>query len=182
MDGNIINHPNSEYQMSDTHTTNIQDTTYAAVMNTSGNVTIRDYDGTKSVCYVMEGESHFFRIVVVQTWWSVYGKVVMLSVLLMGLFILFTAWLVLQARSNHKEMKAANDRLKDALVEAETANTAKTEFISRISHDIRTPIGAILNLSEFAKQDLDSREKLSGDIDKTPFLRHLPAVSDQRRT
>jgi len=49
---------------------------------------------------------------------------------------------------------------------AEKANIAKTEFISRISHDIRTPIGQVLNLTEFAKNDVDDREKLLDDLDK----------------
>jgi len=46
------------------------------------------------------------------------------------------------------------------------ANRAKTEFISRISHDIRTPIGQVLNLAEFARADIDNREKLTEDLDR----------------
>jgi len=46
------------------------------------------------------------------------------------------------------------------------ANKAKTEFISRISHDIRTPIGQVLNLTEFAKQDKGDPEKLDEDLDR----------------
>jgi len=46
------------------------------------------------------------------------------------------------------------------------ANRAKTEFISRISHDIRTPIGQVLNLTEFAKADKDDPKKLDEDLDK----------------
>jgi len=46
------------------------------------------------------------------------------------------------------------------------ANKAKTEFISRISHDIRTPIGQVLNLTAFAKQDKEDPEKLSEDLDR----------------
>ena len=46
------------------------------------------------------------------------------------------------------------------------ANKAKTEFISRISHDIRTPIGQVLNLTEFAKADKDDPEKLTEDLDR----------------
>jgi|GEM_PF-3324141 len=48
----------------------------------------------------------------------------------------------------------------------EAASEAKTEFISRISHDIRTPIGAILNLTDFARADVDDREKLINDLDR----------------
>jgi len=46
------------------------------------------------------------------------------------------------------------------------ANKAKTEFISRISHDIRTPIGQVLNLTEFAKEDKNDPEKLDEDLDR----------------
>ena len=46
------------------------------------------------------------------------------------------------------------------------ANKAKTDFISRISHDIRTPIGQVLNLTGFAKADKNDPEKLDEDLDR----------------
>jgi len=49
---------------------------------------------------------------------------------------------------------------------SEAANRAKAEFISRISHDIRTPIGAIMNLTQFAREDMDNPEKLKTDLDR----------------
>jgi signal transduction histidine kinase/CheY-like chemotaxis protein len=57
-------------------------------------------------------------------------------------------------------------KLQEALVQAETANNAKTEFISRISHDIRTPIGAITNMTDFALEDIDNPAKLRNDLEK----------------
>jgi len=62
--------------------------------------------------------------------------------------------------------KKENMRQAAQLEASEAANRAKTEFISRISHDIRTPIGAIKNLTEFAMRDMDDREKLKGDLEK----------------
>lgn len=49
--------------------------------------------------------------------------------------------------------------LSNALVMADKANHAKTEFLSKMSHDIRTPLNAILNMSRFLKEELDNREK-----------------------
>lgn len=45
------------------------------------------------------------------------------------------------------------------------ANNAKSEFLSRISHDIRTPISAIISMTEFAREDMGDAEKLLKDID-----------------
>ena len=57
-------------------------------------------------------------------------------------------------------------KIQEALEKAEQANHAKTDFVSRISHDIRTPISAITSMTMFAKEDIDDREKLSDDLEK----------------
>ena len=64
-----------------------------------------------------------------------------------------------------KEQAMVNE-LRRALEKAKNADSAKSQFLSRISHDIRTPIGAILNLTDFANQDIDSKEKLLDDLAK----------------
>ena len=65
-----------------------------------------------------------------------------------------------------KDERKKNKVLKEAAYAAKRASDAKTQFISRISHDIRTPIGAILNLTEFAVADIDDKERLKDDLDK----------------
>ena len=46
------------------------------------------------------------------------------------------------------EQKKASDRLREAVEEAKRANEAKTVFLSRMSHDIRTPMNGIMGLIE----------------------------------
>ena len=55
----------------------------------------------------------------------------------------------------NQQINEKNAELEAALAAAESASRAKTEFVSRISHDIRTPIGQVLNLTDFAEQDLE---------------------------
>lgn len=49
---------------------------------------------------------------------------------------------------------------------AEKASHSKEEFLSRISHDIRTPISAIIGMTGFAREDADDKQKLLSDLDK----------------
>ena len=48
------------------------------------------------------------------------------------------------------------DELKRALVLADSANRAKTKFLSSMSHDIRTPMNAIVNMTTFAEESCEA--------------------------
>lgn len=50
--------------------------------------------------------------------------------------------------------------LTDALENARAANKAKTEFLSSMSHDIRTPMNAVMGMTEIAIRHFDDREKV----------------------
>ena len=76
--------------------------------------------------------------------------------------------LVIQSDVTEAHRKEQNQirMLQEAVLEAENASSAKTEFVSRISHDIRTPISIISSMTGFAFEDLDDREKLGADLRK----------------
>ena len=53
------------------------------------------------------------------------------------------------------EINRKNRELKEIAQKAESAAQAKTEFLSRMSHDIRTPMNAIIGLTHLAQQEKD---------------------------
>lgn len=56
--------------------------------------------------------------------------------------------------------------LSDALAEAQAASKAKTAFLNNMSHDIRTPMNAILGFTSLATKHIDNKEKVRGYLDK----------------
>lgn len=65
-----------------------------------------------------------------------------------------------------REQKAKNAELAEALREAEHANNAKTTFLSNMSHDIRTPMNAIIGFSDLAIKHIDNTELVRDYISK----------------
>lgn len=60
----------------------------------------------------------------------------------------------------------ANKALRDAYFSARRADNAKTDFLSRMSHDIRTPMNAIIGMTAIAESHMDDREKVSDCLEK----------------
>lgn len=56
------------------------------------------------------------------------------------------------------------ESLREALKLADSANRAKTQFLSSISHDIRTPLNAIINMTRFLQESPDDREETVRDL------------------
>ena len=65
-----------------------------------------------------------------------------------------------------EEERAAKQALEQAYEGARHANLAKSEFLSRMSHDIRTPMNAIMGMTAIAEKQLDNRKKLEDCLQK----------------
>ena len=68
-------------------------------------------------------------------------------------------------QKNH-ELEQSQEALADALIEAEHANRAKTAFLNNMSHDIRTPMNAIVGFTELASSHLDDTELVRDYLSK----------------
>ncbi len=64
-----------------------------------------------------------------------------------------------------KEMEKKN-LLEDALLQANKANKAKSEFLSNMSHDIRTPMNAIIGFTTLAISHINCKEQVAEYLDK----------------
>lgn len=63
-------------------------------------------------------------------------------------------------------MWAFNKKLREVAKEAESANKAKTVFLSTMSHDIRTPMNAIIGLTTIAEKNLDDKKSVKESLRK----------------
>lgn len=70
----------------------------------------------------------------------------------------FFVLLVQDTTSAHRERELQTDRLSIALAEARSANAAKTVFFSNMSHDIRTPMNAIIGFTDLAMHSTDPKK------------------------
>lgn len=76
-----------------------------------------------------------------------------------------------------KEEKDRQELLKMAAKRAEIANKAKSDFLSRMSHDIRTPINIILGMTAVATMNIDNKEKVKDSLKKISMSgKHLLAL------
>ena len=68
--------------------------------------------------------------------------------------------------SDRTKDKKANEALLSAVHAAETANRAKSTFLSNMSHDIRTPMNAIIGFTTLAVSNIDQKEKVRDYLTK----------------
>ena len=64
------------------------------------------------------------------------------------------------------ELRQAQDIAAEALQSAERASKAKTDFLANMSHDIRTPMNAIIGITTLMKNELHQPEKLAEHLGK----------------
>ena len=107
-----------------------------------------------------------------------------------GIFIFFALALIYNAMrririAREKDIAAAErtrqaDALAKALDLAEAANRAKSVFLNSMSHDIRTPMNAIIGFTDLARRHLDETARLKDYLDKIAHASdHLLSLINQ---
>ena len=99
-------------------------------------------------------------------------------VVISSVFIFYTIQLQHRAvldveRKNNEELSNAVFAAQTAYKTAESANHAKSAFLANISHDIRTPMNAIIGLAELLEHDAQQTHK------NTDYIRKIKASSQQ---
>ena len=154
-DGNIINHPNLEFQMSEDNCVNVEDTIYASVFHDGSSFFMSDYDGSYVSCYAAKSDMSDFTVLVVQKWWSIYSNVLIMAIIFILMLILSISAVIHLINRFIRWQEEANKRLIESADAAVSAGKAKSRFLAQMSHEIRTPINAVLGMNEMILRESD---------------------------
>ena len=69
-------------------------------------------------------------------------------------------------KRNNQELNRLKTAAEDALHIAEEANKAKSTFLSNMSHDIRTPMNAVIGFSTLALDNVENSGKVKSYLEK----------------
>lgn len=126
------------------------------------------YDGRR--WYLTEEKYKSYTIHVMFPVFEVYKVCYAMETAFMLLYILMCAlmWGVHNnsEKKNYYMEKRRQLELQNALERAERATAAKSTFLSNMSHDIRTPMNAIIGFTKLLREQLDNKEKAAGYLDK----------------
>ncbi len=94
---------------------------------------------------------------------TITKNVAMIFTIMLLVLIEISAWLFTRNRMNQK---IVNERLVSAAEAEKAANKAKTDFLSSMSHDIRTPMNAIVGITRLAGKRVDNPFYMKDALDQ----------------
>ena len=123
--------------------------------------TVRDYTGQKTYDVI-------YRLLTQNAGWRWFHAAGRLSRREDGSPVSFVGFLVDidDEKKMEAQLEAQRVDLQDALAAAQHANRAKTTFLNNMSHDIRTPMNAIIGFTSLATAHIDNKEQVKDYLTK----------------
>ncbi len=150
--GNILNHPNPEYRMTEEHQVKVSDTPYAGIYVAGGQEsrikTITDYNGKYSLCICKSDPSTGFSLIMVGNWWMMYRTILLYCAIYIIFIISCIVTVIILLNRVIRSQAEMNRELTVTADRAMAAGQAKSDFLAQMSHEIRTPINAVIGMDE----------------------------------
>ena len=112
---------------------------------------------TLEVACTVPNDTWYFEIVPENGWVTMTQKLWGLLISVLTAFIVMIIYLQFKMRRYRDALH--EKELEKAILEAKNANEAKTRFLFNMSHDIRTPMNAIIGFSELLEKHIDEKDK-----------------------
>ncbi|MGN1176878.1 MAG: ATP-binding protein, partial [Roseburia sp.] len=157
VEGNILNHPNGEYQMKPDHSVNVADVCYRKALSEIGSdyALFTDYDGVQKACYAMKEDISGFNVFVVRGMFDVMGRAIYSDLIYIVIFAICIIVVNVIMYGLTIWQAGVNRELQEAADKAISAGKAKNDFLANMSHEIRTPINAVLGMNEMIMRESD---------------------------
>lgn len=142
------------------------------------------FDRSGSAHMVYKGDDYVlaYQPLGVDDWYAVYlvslhsmsqstHEFIIQTVVIIGgasIAVLFLCLALICINNIHwrSRLSAGNEQLRAAMEEAKRASSAKSEFLSRMSHDIRTPLNGIIGMTDIALKNIGKPEKICDCLQK----------------
>ncbi len=158
IDGNILNHPYSMYEMKPDYSVNAAELCYREALLENKTTLIKDYDGKYRACYVMTEPESGFKVIAVKEITEIYGSAITSDILYLVMFSLCIIIVNVIMRNLTRWQEKVNIELKEAAEQAINAGRAKNDFLANMSHEIRTPINAVLGMNEMILRESGEKD------------------------
>ena len=121
-------------------------------------------EDTLEVACEVPNDIWYFEIIPENGWITSIQKLWGLLISFMIAFIIMTVYLQFKMRRYREQIHETE--LEKAVHEAKCANEAKTRFLFNMSHDIRTPMNAIIGFADLLEKHIDEKERVRDYIGK----------------
>ena len=130
-----------------------------------------DFSGNAlEVACSVPNDTWYFEIIPKAGWFS--DKQLLLGIVIATIIGMMAAYACWELMNRHQKDLQHEAALEKSAQEARAANEAKTRFLFNMSHDIRTPMNAIIGFSELLEKHIDEKDKV---LDYTEKIRSSSA-------